>query len=1060
MNRLPVTRLAKLCAPRHSKWLARQRLHQLLDDTTRQGVAWIAAGPGSGKSTLAACWAAERRSTLFWYRVDPGDADLRAAFGYFAQLVRPRKSSPPLPTYQPQAADGVEAFARNFFRDFFALTPSSATLVFDDAHVAAGTDFDQLLAAAVREVPPDVSLLVTSRCEPAGPLMDDVARGVIGVIEDSQLAFINEEAAQLLVGRADRATAARWQSQVGGWAAGILLLARNRGNGRDDVGTELPGVDRIRAFFAESVIAPLAENDLRTLAAAALLPEVDGAALQHLGCGDPGPLERLRRQHNFVTRLERHSPCWRLHDLLRDALHQRFEQIGDSAWRQRTRRAAAQLALDRGLVRQAVDLWLQEGDREQALRAAEQSASSLVQSLRLHELDATAKALGDAVQASLPLQIALAESAWQRNNARLAVESYERAYGLIGSAQPCGDALIIAAGAITAILEGWQDFDGSEQWMRRLHEQLPARGAIAHSAQGLRADSACLQATNMIWGGGHREHKVVVERMLRTLRNRGTLDANTAVSASSVLMETAGYRYSDAALFREVVSATASWLADLGLAPLTKAGWLVTYAPLGRRWPTPGVRLPASDPVACLELAVEIGRAHGGRSVAFSAALFLAHMAVATNDSTAASARLVALREFVDETQPRQLINFLEVESNVHALHADWPSARRIIARARELAEQHGFPSSQMWNIEVYQQRIAIAGGDAAFAHETLLRNAERYPAGNRRDFALILADMAAAAEALHRKGNIPDKVVRAVLARARAYDWPGFAAHLASLAARMCARAIQVGIEPEFARRVVHDRRLTPPSPWEPHWPWPVRVRALGGLGIEIDGAPLPSGPRAQRKPFDLLKLLIAYGPEPVDTDVALDALWPEADGAAARASFDMTVMRLRKLLGRPDALSLEGSRIGLSTTIVWVDAFAFSAGASDDYPGSLFGAAAVQSWWAAARERLHQRFLRRTAERGRELEHDERNEEALAVYEAALVHDGLAEELYQGAIRCHLAAGRSADALRVLRRCREQLSIVLGVKPSEATLVLVAGLSRSGSQALPDFVERLERR
>ena len=68
---------------------------------------------------------------------------------------------------------------------------------------------------------------------------------------------------------------------------------------------------------------------------------------------------------------------------------------------------------------------------------------------------------------------------------------------------------------------------------------------------------------------------------------------------------------------------------------------------------------------------------------------------------------------------------------------------------------------------------------------------------------------------------------------------------------------------------------------------------------------------------------------------------------------------------------------------------------------------------------------------------------EQALVLYEAGLSQDPLAEELYQGAIRCHLAAGRAADALRAYRRCREQLSIVLGVSPSATTSKLIAGLS-----------------
>ena len=755
-------------------------------------------------------------------------------------------------------------------------------------------------------------------------------------------------------------------------------------------------------------------------------------------------LERLRRLHTFVSRLDRQPPSWRLHDLLRDALAQRFEATADAAWREHVRRAAARIAAERGLAREAVALLLQAGDAPAALRTAEQAGRGLVRQLRLHELDGIAALLGDAAAASGPLQQALGESAWQRNDARTAVAHFEHAYTALGERAPSSDGLLIAASAIGAILEGWQDFADTARWMERLKAQLPARAEVADPDEGLRIDRACLQSTNMVWGSSLGEVEPLVARMLETLRRERTLDANEAVATSSVLLEAAGYRLSDGALFRELVAASAGWLQRPALAPLVKAGWLTTYAPLGRRWPTPGVALPASDPVACLELAVQLGREHGGRSVAFSGALFLAHMAVATNDRHSTPARLAALRELVDTSHPRQVINVLEVESNVLALHGDWAAAQAVLRRARELAERNAWPSSQMWNMEVYEQRLAIAAGAHEQAREALIRDSARYPAGTRRDFALILADVAAAAQALQSQGRIPDELVRTVLERARAYDWPGFSAHLGAVASRLCSQALRLGIEPEFAARVVRDRHLLPPSPFELHWPWPIRVHALGGLRIEIDGRPLDFGPRAQRKPLDLLKVLVAHGPVPVDSALVLDALWPDADGAAARAAFDMAVMRLRKLLGHGDALRLDASRVGFDTAQVWVDAFAFREGALDDYPGPLFGTDPVQPWWAAARERLHQRFLRRTAERAGALESRREHDAALALYEAALVQDPLAEELYQGAIRCHLAGGRHADALRVLRRCRDQLSIVLGVKPSAATLALLADAGR----------------
>ena len=80
--------------------------------------------------------------------------------------------------------------------------------------------------------------------------------------------------------------------------------------------------DRIFSYFDRAVLANLDDAELRTLAAASLLPEIDIDALREMGVdeGAEDLLERLRASHAFVSRLERQPRSWRLHDLLRDAL--------------------------------------------------------------------------------------------------------------------------------------------------------------------------------------------------------------------------------------------------------------------------------------------------------------------------------------------------------------------------------------------------------------------------------------------------------------------------------------------------------------------------------------------------------------------------------------------------------------------------------------------------------------------------------------------------------------------------------------------------------------------
>ena len=52
------------------------------------------------------------------------------------------------------------------------------------------------------------------------------------------------------------------------------------------------------------------------------------------------------------------------------------------------------------------------------------------------------------------------------------------------------------------------------------------------------------------------------------------------------------------------------------------------------------------------------------------------------------------------------------------------------------------------------------------------------------------------------------------------------------------------------------------------------------------------------------------------------------------------------------------------------------------------------------------------------------------------------LAEDIYRHLISCLLRLGQPAEAYEAYRRCRQQLSVVLGIRPAPETDALVAGL------------------
>lgn len=279
---------------------------------------------------------------------------------------------------------------------------------------------------------------------------------------------------------------------------------------------------------------------------------------------------------------------------------------------------------------------------------------------------------------------------------------------------------------------------------------------------------------------------------------------------------------------------------------------------------------------------------------------------------------------------------------------------------------------------------------------------------------------------------------------------------------ARMCALALEYDVEADFARSIVEAQRYAPPANAGSAWPWSVHVVSFGRFELRRAGTALDAGGKVQKKPLELLKALTAFGARDVDKARLAEALWPDAE-TDANAALDMAISRLRKLLALPEAIRIEDGKVGLSESHVYVDVWAFdrdvealqaalrSAAEVDDvlvatlgqrllatYRGAFLDNEEPKRWLLAARDRWRSRFLRSLADAGRHWERRGRWAQAIELYERGIEVDTLAEDLYRKLMRCYLEQGNAADAARVYRRCREMLSIQLGIVPSPDTEML----------------------
>lgn len=283
----------------------------------------------------------------------------------------------------------------------------------------------------------------------------------------------------------------------------------------------------------------------------------------------------------------------------------------------------------------------------------------------------------------------------------------------------------------------------------------------------------------------------------------------------------------------------------------------------------------------------------------------------------------------------------------------------------------------------------------------------------------------------------------------------------------KLCEKALEGGIETEYVRELVYRRELIPESPRLrcDEWPWELKIFTLGGFSMQLLGKTLHFPARAERKPMELLKALIAFGGTGVTENKLSDALWPSSDGDKAHQAFATTLYRLRQLIGNEKALRLSDGRLSLEQRYCWVDAYAFeslheraealfSPAARIDmnpeekrikflrltekalllYKGPFLGED-TDAWAIPCYERLRSKFLRIVRKLGTYSEQEGEWEKAVEVYLRGLEIDALAEDFYQRGMVCYLRLGRKAQAIAIYNRCRETLQSVLGIEPSSAT-------------------------
>ena len=228
------------------------------------------------------------------------------------------------------------------------------------------------------------------------------------------------------------------------------------------------------------------------------------------------------------------------------------------------------------------------------------------------------------------------------------------------------------------------------------------------------------------------------------------------------------------------------------------------------------------------------------------------------------------------------------------------------------------------------------------------------------------------------------------------------------------------------------------------------LRFHLLGGFRAVVDDEPVPDDAWARRKAQAVVKLLALAAGHALHREEVLEALWPEAEPAAARNSLNQALHAARRALGPASAqLRVAAERLILVPP-VWVDVAAFEGAAlaarrSSDpalyevaltlYTGELLPENRYEDWAAGRREALRGTRLTLLSELARLQEGRGALDLAVAALERAVEQEPANEEAHVALIRLHARAGRRDVAMRHWARLRDALRRDLDVAPSPAS-------------------------
>ncbi len=907
-------RLAKLSVPRIARVVARPRLYRRLDRARRRRVLWIVAPAGAGKTALVASWIRVRKLRHVWLQLDEADADVASFFHYFSMAgnrSEPTRSSQPV--FSPEFLAAPEGFARLFFRAICAQPSPPAVIVLDDYHeVRPDSRLHAALRVGFHELPDGMTALVLSRGEPPPILAELYVNGSLEVLRGAELAVREEEAFAIArlwgFARRDRNSVRMVHARTEGWAAGlVLLLGRwHSAGGQQPLGD---GEQALFDYLAQEVLERCDSDTRRVLLETAFLPRVDGPQAARLtGIRTAQEiLERLLRSGYFVAR---QGNDYQYHSLFRDFLLGCAERMLSLSRRAEIRQLAAKMFEEAGDVEAAVSLYLLGNAWSDAARLIRAHAPMLLLQGRAEAVARWVLAIPENIRehdASLLLNLG---QALVIRDFKVALSHLERAFELFSSAGN-GPGSYLAWAAITDTVM-WTFASDLDRWI-----------AVFDELQSRFPD---------IGGPGIEKRVVAVVVGALSMRQPWHPALPEWEQRALLLALTPGDTYLRLKLGQHLMFHYGGCVNDLAKAKLV-ADALRPFVLTAQADPSTAITWHQCDAIHHLFR----GRVKEGLDAVNHGFAISVDSGFKAWDGFLTQSRVFAALQTGDLVTAERELQHLEGLGLTGAPMdaAVFHHCALLLARRRgdvQLAREHARICRELTAAAGSKQAELLLGISCVMASppEGLESELEAILVQARRCGQRLVQATSLLALALVRASDGDE--VRAVallrdgFATARELGVLYFVSLEPAELAECCALALQHGVESDYVCELIRVQRLPGAeraSELEA-WPWDLRIQALGELSITVNGRPIRAGRKEQKKPLEMLRLVVATGARGMRQHLLAEALWPDADGDAAHHALVTTVYRLRRLLGKKEFVIHQGGRVMLDPKYVFVDAWA----------------------------------------------------------------------------------------------------------------------------------------